>query len=136
MAELVFLTPQVLINAVDLSDHLLSATLTYTADAPEFTASGDGTREYLGGLKAWSVSLEFNQDYAASNVDGTMFSIVGTVVAFTLKPTSGAISTTNPEYQGNVVVTSYQPVGGSVGDAMTAPVSLQGTGALTRDVTP
>jgi hypothetical protein len=135
MAEFVFLTPQVLINSVDLSDHLKSATLTYTADSPEFTASGDGTREYLGGLKAWSVSLEFNQDYAAGEVDITMFSLVGTVTAFELKADDATTTTTNPSYEGNVVVTSYQPIGGSIGDAVMAPVSLQGSGTLTRAVT-
>jgi hypothetical protein len=132
MAELVFLTPQVLLNAVDLSDHLKSATLTYTADSPEFTASGDGTREYLGGLKQWSVSLEFNQDYAASTVDITLFSIVGTVVALELKADDAATDVTNPSFEGNVVVTSYQPLGGSIGEAVMAPVSLQGSGTLTR----
>jgi hypothetical protein len=132
MAELVFLTPQVLLDAVDLSDHLKSATLTYTADSPEFTASGDGTREYLGGLKQWSVSLEFNQDYAANEVDITLFSIVGTVVALELKADDAATDVTNPSFEGNVVVTSYQPLGGSIGDAVMAPVSLQGSGTLTR----
>jgi len=135
MAEFVFLTPQVLINSVDLSDHLKSATLTYTGDAQEITASGDGTREYLGGLKAWSVSLELNQDYAADEVDITLFSLVGTVTAFELKADDATTTTTNPSYEGNVVVTSYQPIGGSIGDAVMAPVSLQGSGTLTRATT-
>jgi hypothetical protein len=134
MSELVFLTPTVSLAAQNLTDNLKSATLTYDADAKEFTASGDGTREYLPGLKQWSVSLEFNQDYAANDVDEELFPIVGTEVAFALKPTSAAISATNPEYQGQVIVTSYQPLGGSIGEVVMAPVSLQGTGVLTRDV--
>jgi hypothetical protein len=132
MAELVFLSPQVLLNAVDLSDHLKAATLTYDGDAQEITASGDGTRTYLGGLKGWSVSLDFNQDYAAGEVDATLFGIVATVVAVELRATSAAISATNPSFEGNVVVTSYQPLGGSIGGAVAAPVSLQGSGTLTR----
>jgi len=135
MAELVFLTPQVLINAQDLSDHIRSATLTYDADAPEITASGDGTRTYLGGLLGWSVSMEFNQDYAADEVDDELFPIVGTVVAFELKADDAATSGTNPSYEGNVILTSYQPIGGNIGDAQTAPVSLQGSGTLSREVT-
>ena len=132
MAELVFLTPQVTLNAVSLTDQLKSATLTYDGDAQEITASGDGTRTYLGGLRQWSVSLDFNQDYAAGEVDATLFGIVGTVVVLNLRATSAAVSATNPSFNGNVVVTSYQPIGGSIGDAVSAPVSLQGSGTLTR----
>lgn len=132
MAKIVLLSPQVSINSVDLSDHVSSVTISYEGDAQEVTASGDGTRTYLGGLKQWSADVEFRQDYAAGEVDATLFSLVGTVVGFKARADAAAVSPTNPSFEGNVVVTSYQPLGGSVGDAVNAPVSLQGSGALSR----
>jgi len=134
MAALVLTDPQFSIATVDLTDWVKSLRITYQADAPEITASGDDPREYLGGLKNWSMEVELNQDRDASAVDATMFDIVGTVVAVTAKATDAATSATNPEYQGDVVVTSYQPIGGSIGEVETTPITLQGTGTLTRAV--
>jgi len=138
MAEIVLLDPEVTLNAVTLTSYVKSATINYEAEAPETTASGDNPRTYLPGLQNWSVDLELNQDYADGTVDETLFGIItgGAAVAVALKADDAAISVNNPEYQGSVILTSYSPVSGSIGDVVTTPVSLQGSGTLTRDVTP
>ncbi|MFQ5518229.1 MAG: radical SAM protein, partial [Acidimicrobiia bacterium] len=110
-----------------------SLTLTYTGDTPEDTAMGAANRSYLAsGLTDWDISGTFRQDFAAAKVDATLFSIVATSVTTTLKPTSGAISATNPSFAGSTILDSYNPIDGSVGDSHTVPFSLKGTGALTR----
>ena len=58
--------------------------------------------------------------------------VVGTVVAIKVRPTTAAISATNPEYSGNVLVSEYSPLDGSVGDLATTSVSWPGAGALAR----
>lgn len=136
MANLVLTDAVISVNAVDLTNDCESVDLTYEGDALDATAMSVTGRVFLAGLTQWSVELTFNQDYASSQVDATCFGIVGTSVAIAFKPTSGAISTTNPEYQGNMIVTSYQPLAGSVGEVAKATLSGQGTGTLTRDVTP
>jgi hypothetical protein len=53
-----------------------------------------------------------------------------------VKPTSGAISETNPEYQFNALISSWTPVAGAVGDLATVSVTWQISGAITKDITP
>jgi hypothetical protein len=132
MAELVFTDAFVEINSVDLSDHVRQVTLNYSAELQDSTAMGDTTRERLGGLKDWSLTVEFNQDFAASEVDATLFSIVGTVFGVEVRATSSARSATNPGYNGNGILESYAPFGGGVGDLLVAPVTIQAAGTLSR----
>lgn len=135
MATFVFTDGRVEINAVNLSSLVRKVTLTPSADAQESTAMGATYRARLGGLKDWKVEVEFNQDYAASLVDVTLFPLLGTTFTVKIRPTTGAISTTNPEYQGTGLLTEYTPIDGSVGDLATAKVSIMGAGTLTRATT-
>lgn len=132
MASFAFTNAFVSINAVDLSTFCRSVTLNVEAEDLEDTAMGDTFRSRIGGLKDWSVDLEFNQDFAASAVDVSIFSLLGTVVAVIVKPVNAAASATNPQYSGNVLVSEYNPLDGSVGDLATTSVSWPGAGALTR----
>lgn len=133
MSHFVFKDPYVSLGGVNLSAHVKQVTLDYKAETPDDTCAGDDTRKRLaGGLKDWSLQVEFAQDYAASQVDATLFALVGTSVAVEVRPTSAAVGSTNPKFTGNALLESYQPMGGSIGDAAMAPVTLQGNGDLTR----
>lgn len=132
MASFAFTDASVVINSVDLSDHVRSVTLNVEAEDLEDTAMGDTFRSRIGGLKDWSIDLEFNQDFAASEIDATIFPILGTVVTVTVKPTSSAVGATNPSYSGSVLISEYNPLDGSVGDLATTSVSWPGAGTLTR----
>jgi len=132
VASFAFTDASVTINSVDLSDHVRSVTLNIEAEDLEDTAMGDTFRSRIGGLKDWSIDIEFNQDFAASEVDATIFPLLGTVVAVEVRPTSSSVSSTNPKFSGNVLVSEYNPLDGSVGDLATTSVSWPGAGALTR----
>jgi hypothetical protein len=132
MAEQVLTNAHLTVNGVNLSDHVRSITLRYAAELQDITAMGDSSRARLGGLKDWSFEVEFNQDYAAASVDATLFPIVGTSVAIIIRADAGAVSATNPNFTGNAILESYQPVGGGVGGTHVAPVTFQGNGTLTR----
>jgi len=132
MAKFVLTDASLVINSVDLSDHVTSVTLNYEAELGDDTTMGDDTRTNLGGLKNWSIDVEFTQNYASGKVDATLWGIVGTSVAIVLKPTSGSVSATNPSYSGNGVIGSYSPIGNSVGDVAMAPVTIAPAGTLTR----
>lgn len=132
MATVVLNDASVVLNSVDLSDHVRSVSFDYSADAIEDTNMGDDTHIRKGGLKDYTISIEFAQDYAAGEVDATLFSIVGDAVPIVIKPTSGSVSATNPSYTGTVLVESYQPVSGSIGELSTASVNLPAAGNLTR----
>ncbi|WP_030487269.1 hypothetical protein [Micromonospora chokoriensis] len=132
MGSFAFVDAVVTVNAVNLSQFVRQATINASADQLDDTAMGDTFRSRLGGLKDWTIALEFNEDYAAGAVDATLWPLLGTVVTVTVKATSAATSATNPLYSGPVLVSGHTPVGGSVGDLATVGVTWQGAGPLTR----
>lgn len=120
------------INGVDLSNDVKGGTLTYEAEMLDDTAMGDDTRSNLGGLKNWTMSVEFIQDFAASQVDATLFSLVGSTFTVIFRPDSGSVSATNPNFTGTGILASYTPIGNSVGDLAMAPVTINAAGTLSR----
>ena len=120
------------VTGTDLSDHVKSVNLTYEAEAQDDTAMGDNTRSNKGGLKNWTMDVEFHQDYAAANVDATLFPLVGTTVVVVARPTSTGVSATNPNYTGTGMIQSYNPIGGSVGELMGTSISIVAAGDLSR----
>lgn len=132
MSTLVLTNAQVLLNAQDISNHVKSVTINYKADALENTAMGATTHTKQGGLLEWTISLELYQDFAASQVDSQLFPLIGTVVAVEVRPVNGARSATNPGYNGNCLVESFQPVSGAVGQELLTKVNLVSAGALAR----
>lgn len=132
MATFVMTDAYISINSVDLSDWCTSVTLSVEVDEQEDTAFGDTYRSRLGGLRDWSLDLEFNQDFAASAVEATLFSLLGSSTAVDIRANTNLVTATNPRYTGNVLVTQFSPIDGAVGDIATTSVSWPGNGTLTR----
>ena len=132
MAELVLTDAFISIGGNDLSEHFSSVTIETSAELQEATAFGDDWRTRVGGLKDWSVSADFMQDFAASQLDATLWPLLGTDVAVIIRPTSAVRSPANPQYGGNAILESYPPLGNSVGELATGSISLQGNGTLAR----
>lgn len=132
MANVVLTNAYVALNSVNLSAFVRSVTLSYSAELQDDTAMGDSARSRIGGLKDWSLQIEFFQDYAASAPDVSLFSLVGTTFAVEVRHSAANAAATNPKYTGTGILESYQPVGGAVGENLMAPVVVQGVGALTR----
>ena len=133
MATFVYTDASVVVNSVDLSDHVKSCTVNYEAEMLDDTVMGDTTRSNIAGLLNWSIDVEFLQDFAAAKVDATLFALIGSA-SFTVivKPTSGSVSSTNPSFSGSVVLESYPPMSGAVGDLETASATFRSAGTLTR----
>jgi hypothetical protein len=133
MATFVYTDASVVVNSVDLSDHVKSCTLNYEAEMLDDTVMGDTTRSNIAGLLNWSIDVEFLQDFAAAKVDATLFSLIGAAAfTVTVKPTSGSVSATNPSFSGSAVLESYPPMSGSVGDLETASATFRSAGTLAR----
>lgn len=136
MSVIVLTDVAVTLNAVNITPFTTSATLSITVDEKETTVfGGGGFKSRIGGLKDWKLDMELNDDFGASAVDQTIWPLLGTVTAVTIKPTSGANATTNPQYSGSVLVSSYNPIEGKVGDLGNTKVSWNGSGALSRATT-
>lgn len=124
-------------NSVDLADHATSVVLTANAEQLDSTAMGDSWREFTGGLKTGSVAATLLDDFAASSVDATVWAAFAANVAVptAVRPVNAAISTTNPEYQQNVLPNAWG-MGGQLGTMAGKQLTWPITGAIVRDVTP
>jgi hypothetical protein len=135
MARIVLTNAQITINAVDLSDHIASVTLSTSNDVIETTGfSSVAARTRISGLSDNSITLEFHQDFATSNVEATIFPLIGTNTTVVVKPTSSAVSASNPSYSCSVAVVEWQPLSGAVGELATASVTWPISGAITKAV--
>ena len=118
------------VNSVDLSDHVTSVTLNRTFDELEVTAMGDTGHKFVKGLEASSVTIDFLNDDAASNVLATLQAAWGTTVEVKLLQVKGtAVSATNPLYTFNVLVNGTTDINGAVGDIGTQSVTWNVQGA-------
>jgi hypothetical protein len=128
MAQLVLTDASITINAVDLSDRANSVELNYEIDSVEITAFGSGGHTFTGGLQNLSCTIEFMQDFAASEVEATIYALVGTSTEVIIKPTSDAVGASNPSYTFTGFLASHTPVAGAVGElAMTSLTFTGGT---------
>ncbi len=135
MAIFVATDYNITINGVDYSSYLTQAELAVEADEVETTAFGSTYRTRVGGLKSGNVTLQFNQDFAASAIDAVFFPLLGTQATVVIKPTSAVASATNPKYTALALVTQYSPISGNVGDLATFNVSWPVSGTVTRGTT-
>jgi hypothetical protein len=132
MAKFVTTDYKILLGTADFSESIAAVTLEVSADEQETTAFGDTFRTRIAGLKDASISLDFHQDFGASSVDATLWPLLGSTVSFTVTPTSGTVSATNPSYTGTALVTQYSPFANSVGDLATLSVTWPVSGEVTR----
>ena len=127
MAVLVLKDASITINSVSLADHANSVTVNYEIDSVEVTAFGSGGHTFTGGLQNNSVEIQLMQDYATSNVEATIYPLVGTTTTIVVKPTSSAVGATNPSYTiSNAYLAAHTPVAGAVGELGMTTLSFTG----------
>jgi hypothetical protein len=128
MAQLVLKNAYITVNAVTLSNRANSVELNYEVESVEVTAFG-GNRSFVGGLQNNTTTIEFMQDFAAANVEATIFPLVGTQTTLIIAADGGAVSASNPFYTvSGTFLSSHTPVAGAVGElAMTSLTFTGGT---------
>lgn len=134
MAKQVITNPVIIIAGGTLSSSCAKVTLNLTAEDVDTTNFGSGGwKERIGGLKDGSASFDWQQDYAAAALDATFMPLLGTQVAFEIRPAStAAAGTSTPKYTGTLLVTEYSPVDSAVGDLATFSTTWPTVGAVTR----
>lgn len=115
-----------------LASYLTQVELKASATDVTTTAFGSSWVTRVAGLREGSLTLTFNQDYAASTVDATLWPLLGSQATVVIKPTSSAVGTSNPAYTAVCVVTDLTPVSGTVGDLATFSVTWPTTGTVSR----
>jgi len=132
MAVLVLTDAVITVNSVALSDRANSVSLNYEIDSVESTAFGSTGHKFTGGLQNNSLDIDFQQDFAASNVEATVYGLVGTTTTVTLNATSAATSATNPIYTlTGCFLAAHTPIAASVGEMAMTSLSFTG-GVLTK----
>ena len=120
------------VGGVDLSSHITQVTLSTSVNEVETTTMGSTSVKRVGGLRDSSVSLNFNQDFAAAAVEATIYPLVGSTAAVVVKPNGTATGTANPSYTFDVLVTEWMPLDAQVGELSTASVTWPVDGAITK----
>ena len=138
MAKIVLRDARVEVNGVNISDHVSEVSIETSRDEVDVTAFGATNKEILTGLGDATITCTVFQDFAAASIDATLWPLSSTTTPFTVKvrPTTGAISATNPEYSMSALMFSYAPIAGSVGEASTTEVEFRNAtqAGLTRAV--
>ena len=113
------------INSVDISDHVTSATLSQIFDEVEITAMGSTSHQFVKGLESSTLTIDFLNDFAASNVMATLQAAYGTTVTAVILPVKGtAVSASNPLYTVSILVNNLTPVNGAVGDVSSSSITF------------
>lgn len=132
MAKFVVTANTVTLNSSDISANCARAELVINAAEVDVTDFGSqGWTEVIGGLKSGTVSLDFHSDFGSGAVSSLFQNLVGTIGTVTLIAGNGtAPSASTPRYTATVMVNSFTPVSGAVGDLSTFSVSFPTTGAV------
>jgi len=132
MSKFVVTGTQVSFNGSDISSNCARAELVINAAEVETTDFGSaGWTEVIGGLKSGTVSLDFHSDFGSGAVSELFADLVGTIGTVTIIAANGtAAGATTPQYTAEVLVNSFTPISGAVGDLSTFSVSFPTTGAV------
>jgi hypothetical protein len=137
MATTVYLSnPSVTINSVDLQDQCTSAVVNYVYDQLETTTFGDTARKFgasaVTSLQNNTIEVTLFQSYAASETEATIFGLTGIVTTLVLKPSSAAVSATNPSYTlTGAYLSAHTPINASLGELSELTLTFSG-GELTK----
>lgn len=92
---------------------------------------GGGWETSTPGLGSWEVTAELMLDYGSGSTEATLWAILGQTTTVEIRPTSAAVSASNPKFTGTAILFEM-PESLSVGEVGTVSITLKGTGALTR----
>ena len=119
--------------SIDISSYVTGVTINQVVDELEVTAMGDTAHKFVAGLQSGTFTIDFLNDWAASQVMQTLNDAFGqtlSVSCITVKGT--AVSAANPTYQFSILVNNLTPVGtAGVGDVASSSVTFTMNSALT-----
>jgi hypothetical protein len=121
------------VPSIDISSYVTSAVLNQIVDELEVTTMSDTAHRFAAGLQSGSFTIDFLNEWAASQVMQTLNAAFGqtlTVSVITVKGT--AVSAANPTYQFSILVNNLTPIGtGGVSEIASSSVTFTLNSALT-----
>lgn len=121
MAITVLTNAQVIVNSVDLSDHVSKVTIEDNRDSVDVTAFGATSKAVAKGLGDAKISLDIFQDFASAKTHATLQPLIASATPITVevRPVNGSRSATNPAAVMSGLLMNYSMLDGKVGDAST-----------------
>ena len=125
MAVMLNSTVGVKLASTDISDHVSSATLSQIFDELEITSLGDTSHKFTKGLEASTLTLDFFNDFAASQITTLLQTNYGTTITAVLIPVKGtSVSATNPLYTVSILINNLTPISGDVASINSSSISF------------
>ena len=125
---------------VDLTDHVMAATINRSFDELDVTAMGQLGHSFIAGLESSTISIDFLNDDSTGQVMQILNGLVGTNAAFKMLQTvtaigaltsTGTVSAANQLYTGNILVNKITPIAGKVGDVAVQSLTFTVSGSIT-----
>lgn len=133
---IVLLDAQLSIANNDVTNWCKKIELSDEFEAKKTTNFGSGgAEENKGGLESFEAAITFNQDYDAAALDSIMWALRRSVVTFAARADADAVSASNPQYSGKLLISKWVPIAGNVGDVGEVDVTYPGSGPLARATT-
>jgi hypothetical protein len=122
-------------SLTDITDQVVSATLTVTAEPLEDTAFGSTSRTMTSGLFSNSLTLTVFASYASSESYSVLSALLGTKCVVKVNPADATDSATNPGFiLTNCYLSSIPVINATLGELSQWDIELQG-GVYSVDTT-
>jgi hypothetical protein len=121
------------VPSIDISSYVTNAVINQIVDELEVTAMGDTAHKFVAGLQSATFTIDFINDWAASQVNETLSAAFGKTLAVSVITVKGtAVAATNPTYQFSILVNNLTPIGqGGVAEVETSSISFTVNSAVT-----
>jgi len=121
------------VPSIDISAYVTNAVINQIVDELEVTAMGDSAHKFVAGLQSATFSIDFLNEWAASQVMQTLNAAFGQTLAVSVITVKGtAVSAANPTYQFSILVNNLTPIGqGGVAEVATSSLSFTVNSAVT-----
>jgi hypothetical protein len=123
-------------SLTDITDQVVSATLTVTKEALEDTAFGSTSRTMTAGLFSNTLTLTVFASYASAESYATLSALLGTKCVVKVNPTDAVDGATNPGFiLTDTYLAAIPVINATLGELSQWDIELQG-GVYSTDVTP
>jgi hypothetical protein len=121
------------VPSIDISSYVTSAVINQIVDELEVTTMSDTAHRFAAGLQSGSFTIDFINDWAASQVMTTLNAAFGQTLSVSVITVKGtAVAATNPSYQFSILVNNLTPIGtGGVAEIASSSVTFTLNSALT-----
>ena len=128
MAKFLLTDGYVEINGTDLSDHAHALDTPMERDRVDVSGfNSTGAKEFLAGSQDQTATITFRQDFQASKVHAVVQPLFtnSSTFGFSVRPTSGSVSATNPRFWGTASIFTYNGLNGEISNPAEVVVELK-----------